>query len=226
LCCPYALADIAGYLVKSMREAQPEGPYYLGGWCGDGLIAYEAARQLQAQGQKVELLALFEVPSPTRYEDVSLAARIKLLAGRLGFHLANLRRLGFAGSRAYLRQRVRELRREIERLRWRTLYDLRLRLNRGRLADLEQILYVAASAHRPQPYDGRITLFLCTERPPETGCDGQFGWGKLAAGGLEVYDIPGNHKTIFLEPNVDVLAARLGACLGRTMLFPLKPSET
>ncbi|MBV9342744.1 MAG: non-ribosomal peptide synthetase, partial [Acidobacteria bacterium] len=216
LCSLYTLCDIAGYLVKSMRATQPEGPYYLGGWCGDGLIAYEVARQLRAQGQKVELLALFEVSSPTRFENMSHAARIELLVRRLGFHFTNLRRLGLTRSRSYLRRCFRELMRDIERLKWRTVYDLRKRLRHGRLADLEQILYVAASAYQPQPYEGRITLFFCTERAPETGCDGQFGWGKLAAGGLEVYEIPGNHKTIFLEPNVDILAAALSTCLPKT----------
>jgi thioesterase domain-containing protein/acyl carrier protein len=209
---PYTLAEIAGCLVKSMRELQPEGPYFLGGWCGDGLIAYETARQLWAQGQNVALLALFETQNPAR----SNVMRVKLLAQRLGFHFANLWHLGITGSPPYLRHQLQELLRKIKRLRWRTTYNLQLYLSNCRLRNLEQILYVAARAYQPQPYPGCVVLFRCAERPVQPNWGGQSGWNELVAGGLEVYEIPGNHKTIFLEPNVDILASKLRTCLCRT----------
>jgi thioesterase domain-containing protein len=199
-----------------MRQLQPEGPYFLGGWCGDGLIAYETGRQLRAQGQDVALLALFEPPNPARYQRFSKVRRISLLVERLGFHFANLRRLGIAGLRRYFLRLVQEFLRKIRRLRWRFSYDLRLRTNNGRLRDLEQIIYVAASAYRPEPYPGRATIFQCAERPSGRDWDLQLGWGELVKGGLEVYEIPGDHRTIFLEPNVDILASKLGACLRHT----------
>jgi thioesterase domain-containing protein len=46
--------------IKSMRAIQPEGPYLLGGWCNGGLLAYEMARQLDAAGQKLDLLLLMD----------------------------------------------------------------------------------------------------------------------------------------------------------------------
>jgi thioesterase domain-containing protein len=199
-----------------MRQLQPEGPYFLGGWCGDGLIAYETGRQLRAQSQDVALLALFEPPNPARYQRFSKVRRISLLVERLGFHFANLRRLGIAGLRRYFLRLVQEFLRKIRRLRWRFSYDLRLLTNNGRLRDLEQIIYVAASAYRPEPYPGRATIFQCAERPSGRDWDLQLGWGELVKGGLEVYEIPGDHRTIFLEPNVDILASKLGACLHHT----------
>jgi amino acid adenylation domain-containing protein len=208
---PYTLAEIAGCLVKSMRELQPEGPYFLGGWCGDGLIAYETARQLWAQGQNVALLALIETQNPARSNTFSTVMRVKLLAQRLGFHFANLWHLGITGS-----PQLQELLRKIKRLRWRTTYNLRLYLSNCRLRDLEQILYVAARTYQPQPYPGCVVLFRCAERPVQPNWAGQSGWSELVAGGLEVYEIPGNHKTIFLEPNVDILASKLRTCLCRT----------
>jgi amino acid adenylation domain-containing protein len=210
---PYTLGEIAGCLVKSMRELQPKGPYFLGGWCGDGLIAYETARQLRAQGQEVALLALFEVPTPARYGRFSQVRRISLLVERLGFHFANLRRLGSAGLRSYFLRQLQEFLRKIRRVRWRFSYDLRLRINDGRLRDLEQIIYVASSAYRPEPYPGRATIFQCAERSSGPDWDLQPGWAELVKGGLKVYQIPGDHRTIFVEPNVEILASKLGACL-------------
>ena len=47
-----------------MLRIQPEGPYFLGGTCGRGIVAYEMAQQLRAMGHKIGLLALFEVYTP------------------------------------------------------------------------------------------------------------------------------------------------------------------
>ena len=52
--------EIAAAHLKSLRAAQPEGPYLLGGWCNGGLLAYEMAQQLLAEEQKVDLLVLMD----------------------------------------------------------------------------------------------------------------------------------------------------------------------
>ncbi|MDQ6644505.1 MAG: amino acid adenylation domain-containing protein, partial [Chloroflexota bacterium] len=50
--------EMAAAHIQSLRTVQPEGPYLLGGFCNGGLVAYEMARQLRAQGQEVDLLVL------------------------------------------------------------------------------------------------------------------------------------------------------------------------
>jgi thioesterase domain-containing protein len=47
-----------------IREIQPTGPYFLGGWCFGGLIAYEVAGLLQDAGERIELLAAIESRAP------------------------------------------------------------------------------------------------------------------------------------------------------------------
>jgi thioesterase domain-containing protein len=54
------LETIAAKHIKALRAVQPDGPYLLGGFCNGGLVAYEMARQLHADGQKVDLLALMD----------------------------------------------------------------------------------------------------------------------------------------------------------------------
>ena len=56
--------EMATAHIQTMRGIQPEGPYLLGGFCNGGLVAYEMARQLHAQGQQIDLLALIEPASP------------------------------------------------------------------------------------------------------------------------------------------------------------------
>ena len=55
------IEDMAVYYIKEMRTLQPNGPYFLGGHSAGGLVALEMAQQLRIQGQKVALLALFDV---------------------------------------------------------------------------------------------------------------------------------------------------------------------
>ena len=71
------LEQLAREHVAAIRVAQPHGPYRLVGECTGGALAYEIARQLEAAGERVSLLALIdalplwepplrEVPAPWR----------------------------------------------------------------------------------------------------------------------------------------------------------------
>ncbi len=54
------IEDMATLYLKQMREVQPHGPYFLGGYCSGGTIAFEIAQQILAQGERVALLAMFD----------------------------------------------------------------------------------------------------------------------------------------------------------------------
>ncbi len=60
LAIPPTFETMATAHIQSIRAIQPEGPYLLAGWCNGGLMAYEIAQQLQAAGQKVDLLVLMD----------------------------------------------------------------------------------------------------------------------------------------------------------------------
>ncbi len=60
LAIPPTFETMATAHIQSIRAVQPEGPYLLAGWCNGGLMAYEIAQQLQAAGQKVDLLVLLD----------------------------------------------------------------------------------------------------------------------------------------------------------------------
>lgn len=64
-------------------------------------------------------------------------------------------------------------------------------------------------------YSGRLTLLRTAPDPRLPSGDYQLGWGGLAAGGVEVHEIAGDHLRITDEPNVQVLAEKLRGCLGR-----------
>jgi FkbH-like protein len=61
---PNTIPEIAARYLTEIRAVQPHGPYFLGGQCSGGTIAYEMAQQLQAEGEEVALLALLDTPHP------------------------------------------------------------------------------------------------------------------------------------------------------------------
>jgi thioesterase domain-containing protein len=54
------LVALASHYLPQIRQVQQQGPYRLGGWSMGGLLALELTRQLEAQGQRVEWLGLFD----------------------------------------------------------------------------------------------------------------------------------------------------------------------
>lgn len=54
----------AAALAQAIRQVRPVGPYVIGGFCAGGAIACEVARQLEGAGEKVDLLAMADVPFP------------------------------------------------------------------------------------------------------------------------------------------------------------------
>ena len=59
------IEEMAAAHIQSIRAVQPQGPYLLGGFCNGGLVAYEMARQLEMQGERVERLVLVVPAYPT-----------------------------------------------------------------------------------------------------------------------------------------------------------------
>ncbi|HUM15287.1 MAG TPA: amino acid adenylation domain-containing protein [Candidatus Nitrosotalea sp.] len=53
---PSSYEAMAARHLEALRSVQPEGPYRLGGLCNGGLVAFEMARLLEAQGETVDLL--------------------------------------------------------------------------------------------------------------------------------------------------------------------------
>ena len=60
-----SIQDLTALYIAELLSRQPSGPYYLGGWSAGGVCAYEATRQLQAMGKKVERLILLDSPCPS-----------------------------------------------------------------------------------------------------------------------------------------------------------------
>jgi thioesterase domain-containing protein/acyl carrier protein len=216
---PKSLERIAEQFVESIRERRPEGPYMLGGWCAHGLLAFEIARQLQAQGQEVAQVLLLETANPVRMKQYSgwkrTIARVQLKIHLLKFEYAYLQQLNSTQTRQYIAGRTSQ---KLARMR----QSLRRVLKAAKFyPDLDDsisgnpldVLYAAAAKYHPKPYTGQVALVRSTQRTFGFGHVLDLGWSEFLGDNLEICETPGNHYTIYMQPNVDALAHKMNVCL-------------
>jgi thioesterase domain-containing protein len=205
--------EMAAYYITELRTLQPQGPYYLGGVSFGGIVAFEMAQQLRAQGDQVPLLALFNSDFPGRPKywpypeaiDYKIAPYIKTIKR----HLKELMRLK---TRKYIQTRIKGIKVRINRKTWNVAVEPDLEIQNLDGFDtpiIGKIWNACIRAERdyvPQIYPGRITLFWASEAPVLPHNDTRLAWGEVAADGLEVHVVPGDHGTMRDEPHVGILA--------------------
>lgn len=205
--------EMAAQYVREMQTVQPAGPYYVAGYSFGGLVAYEMAQQLHAQGHEVPLVALFDTRqlSYRKNKGSSLLSSLKMV----GAYARRLRELlAEPGGRALLRSRLRNKAVQVLFFKLpvgtliRHFYKADSRPLPRTLAMIQAANIEAAVNYKPRPYPGRLTVFRVEERSVVDRFDHYLGWNGLAEGGVEVHEVPGNHVTVGEEPNVGVLAEK------------------
>ena len=213
--------DIASVLVGKMRAVQPNGPYYLGGLCINGVIAYEMANQLAEQGQYVRLLVLLDSPNPARYRDVrgmltcvsSQESRYERVRRRVALHAQKLVHLQRKDLRPYVRERLDGIRRKWNRMNWALGYGHEKHNSDYDPWDWDRLIHAAFNQYRPQPYSGRVAFFQSTDWQVGSCWDLQLAWREVVVGVFDVFKVVGAYDSLLYESNVDTLAAKLGFCL-------------
>jgi amino acid adenylation domain-containing protein len=203
--------DMATHYIEAMQVVQPQGPYLLAGWCFGGLVAFEMAQQLQAQSQEVSFLGLMDISAhrvaSEEFEELEVeddaAFLVKVFAKDISFSLDRIRQLGSDEQLLYVIEKVKQL----------NLIPPDVGLAQARyLVQMLKSHIGATKAYIPQPYRGRATLFRASEEAANSQ-DLTLGWEEVAAEGLDLHLVPGNHATMVVEPHVQVLAKQLRACL-------------
>ena len=203
-----------GYL-REIRELQPEGPYYVGGFCMGGQVAVEIAQRLVRDGQQVNLLFVIDTHNFNGIPpQLTLIDKVGNLGDKIKFHSSNVLQLGFKSQLAYLAEKSKiALRREIERVRIKIVHIFKLNPHRDvtsgtREEFIEDINDRAFLAYKPSVYPGKMTI--CKPRRNYSFLRDPFnGWGGIAAGGLEIIELPSDPGGIFIEPYVQTLAEKL-----------------
>lgn len=209
------LSDIAGNHLEDIRAVQPRGPYFLGGFCFGGIVAFEMAQQLEKQGQEVALLFLVDLDTLVnwgpRFE------KAESFQGRLHRHSHSLKTIGLRESLDYVSVRMKatvratskgldSMRRRIARTVERHAYFLRGRPLPPPLQEkyINSVDVWAMQHYEPEVYPNDIVLFKARGSSYDPGMV-----AKMTAGRLHLHELPCVHAEMLKEPQVSAWANRL-----------------
>jgi len=200
--------------INEMLTVQSEGPFIIGGFSGGGITAYEISRQLKAMGHEVAELIFLDTPLP--YND-SLSS-----VDNMAIHWQRLQSKGLGYFTEWAKNRYE--------------WEVNKRQDGDRENDkpqspaefksnvIEAAFYRALEKYDIQPLDVKAKLFR-PKLPVEYYLSGgryarwdkqvimeDNGWPRYIQN-LDVQEVPGDHDSMVLEPNVRVLATKMRKCL-------------
>ena len=214
-----SVEEMAAAHIQSLRSIQSEGPYLLGGFCNGGLVAYEMARQLHAEGQRVGLLVLIAPAYPPALH--LLARGVINQVGNL-FRLSQEKELEYFLRLRHMYKYVRRQRTE-ENLKGFRVVDPSILTLIPTADALQQddhgLLDWIIMEYRYEPYADQIIL-LWPREEPFRGV-----WRTKAAHekAIELHFIPGTHISCRTD-HIQTLAEELNRCLARAQTTELKES--
>jgi amino acid adenylation domain-containing protein len=183
---------MAADYIRAMKTVQPHGPYCLGGMCEGARIAFDMARLLEAQGEQVALLGIFDTW-------VLENSQIRWLWKINYYHL-----------------RLKGLVRMSPKEAWETVTTTMDRMLTGkRTRSLWPDTYWPGEQYVPPKFGGKITLFKLPRQPYFYVDDPYMGWGQRCLGGVEIQFIRSKHLRLLREPYVRDLAEKLREHLRR-----------
>jgi len=205
-----SIEQMASDYIEHMRSVQPDGPYHIGGFSAGGVVAYEMARQLQAAGQKVSVLALLDtkIDAPAGNAGTASWRAIQRFVRTIGFNVRYAFHIGFG---PFARQKAKNWRMRANIRLWSTTQALG-QIPSARGLDVEEAFLLALRNYSPLPYHGDAILFRAKDELVSYS-DQTLGWGGLVQGKLEIREVSGDHDTILYEPHIGTLAQVLNSCL-------------
>lgn len=213
------LEEMAAHYLQQIRQVQPEGPYYLGGYCMGGDIAYEVARQLQAAGEEVPILAVIDPPPANFNERASLNGRFILdFVQNSPYWLREFLRLGGGEISSRVRRKGRVALRSLwQKIRSKSdesnlsatdVIDQANDLPEHRQKVIESHLKALLNYTHPG-YDGEVIVYEAQSRPLLNPGNHANEWVDYVTRPITLRTVSGSHSSILHKPHVAKLARYL-----------------
>jgi thioesterase domain-containing protein/acyl carrier protein len=221
--------SIATYYLNQILTLQPQGPYRLGGYSFGGTVAFEIAQRLARQKQEVVLLFMLDslFPQSAAISDTASSSAVRAITPYMRIAQEQLRHLSRLKTHEKLTYIVMKV---ASKLRDRAAVPVRKAARIFKTAACRYHLWKkhgippslrsfyilkiyqrALRNYSPQRYDGHAIYIKSSERSRQNAQD----WAGVIAGGLEVYEVPGDHMTIIKQPIARLWAEKLKSHLAR-----------
>jgi len=191
------LEDLASHYINELQLVQPYGPYYLMGFSFGGMIAYEMACQLLANGQRVNFVGML---------DTHLTHEKQLLP----YHRIIYKFFKQSPSQLliWMKSKITDVKKSYKygSCYWPHIYTL--------APDI-----VCRNSFQPKSYEGHVILFQGWESESKffRHILPEHAWKRLLGDRLEVQQVTGAHSDMYHEPHVKILAAKIIACMDKAI---------
>ncbi len=215
------MEEMAAAYIRELKSFQPEGPYYLAGFCFGGLLALEAAQQLRATGQEVAIVILIQSMHPAAFRFKRSVPAVQRwwcrATKRISLEQENLAHAG----KGYLKERFR---RSCDMIRARAAITIEKMTGKpsGDPSHLPKLYLFeilrmehgkALHKYTARPYSGNVVLFRASKQLSGLVADEYLGWKDFFNPGFEICEVPGHQQNLMLEPNVRRLANEMSVRL-------------
>lgn len=216
---------MAAEYLKEMRSVQPFGPYKLCGSSFGGLIAFEMACQLTADGEEVSLLALFDTYAPgypqKKPDAFPFESKFRGLFEKAKRFREQISLIETRGEKVeFFRKQFEKLRTRAKRKKaWKenqfdiayakaTGRELPVNVQRNHLA-----IQHALDTYAPPVFDGKMILFRAALQPSGVIFDPNLGWKKFTTQEIIIKEVSGSHGALTVYPYAKHLATKLSPLL-------------
>jgi amino acid adenylation domain-containing protein len=181
------------YLQEILRH-NPDGPYILGGYSFGGYVAVEIQKRLDAMGKDANTLIMFDTDSERlekkRWYKV-LPEKIKRNAPKLlSFIKSNLAKDEFKLPSPKMSKKETE-----------AFYE--------QIKKIQVKHLMAFNNHKMTSFNAKVLLFRAKISVHYVDDTKYLGWTRFAKHGVDVFEVPGDHRSMLEHPNVQTLASLL-----------------
>ncbi|MCN9241639.1 non-ribosomal peptide synthetase [Streptomyces sp. RY43-2] len=213
--------EMVATYVSAIRRAQPSGPYAVAGYSYGGAVAFEIAKRLEAEGDEVKFVGIFNLPpsisgrmNEITFTDgaINLALFLELIdPSDIPELTETLRPLPEADQLAYL----------VDHAPQRRLTELDLTLEQFTAwVHLAQSMVHLGRTYEPSGSIEQATVFYCTplKGTKQDWLDKQLrDWDRFARGTNAYIEVDGEHYTLMSPQHVQTFQATLRRELARAL---------
>jgi amino acid adenylation domain-containing protein len=205
-----SVEEMASHYISEITSINPEGPFALAGFSFGGIIAFEMAKQLKAQGKQLKIVALLDCyVYPSYYYS-------NLFVKKVVSTLYNIAQLIFMAFNMFSSVKNFKRRKDLVKLKvsgWFLMLkhgrEKQQQLQFNRTSKIDEMHKLAFLRYNITPQDIKIDLFRASKNIFYAHDYKFLGWKKIASRGIRKHMVPGNHSEMFFPPNVEVFGSSL-----------------
>jgi amino acid adenylation domain-containing protein len=195
----YSMEELADRYNAEILNNDPIGPYSLVGYSFGGLLAYEMAKKLTAAGKEVKMLGILDSYAGGKDKSLTQLYKIYKKVTRQFRKVLFFGKLFISIPGETHHYQIYVLKRKIA-----NLFNAKPTTGQeevlGYLDEIELAYDTASLNYFMEPLAIKVDLFRVKKRLYFLDDPDYLGWKKYAKNGVDVHEVPGDHKTFLFPP--------------------------